>query len=671
MIKGKRDDELVGLVLRLARTPHAEATARGQPPRGPPSRGAILYPPPDLVGLSLSHQLGLPQDVVDRARNHRDLGPAAEKHVLDAIQEYEAAIAKIKDEISALDLPKQWFTRDKLMEEMQPLQARLNACKRLLSLERRVPLDTMRKIFGYYLLPRRGPIIWVPGKNGEFDEAWCVGDDDEHAERGWFGGSNQRVKNHPGVLCLVCRHWRTIATSTPSLWSKIEFSAYQAGRDTQGSVGVPAPRVRGIWSWMDRISGQPWELTITLGENSGPPSMQEEVREYLPLPQVLRHSAVPQLKRLKISGTPTLLALTGLDKITIPEVTSAVIDRTAWSITIAGGGENSVEAALPYLPNLKHLTFNHLFCRVTDGLKSIPEQVPWSQLTHLALGGNLYVRHWRAVLRQCVKLQKGTFHLTGHFAYDVGEEREHVELRDLRELTTFRCSPFVEPLVNISLPSLETLRIYTWQSQPLVDFTNPSIFDSLTHLTLVSSGQVHGGYIISVVDRLPKLVELFFTMDHGLKEAYHFLTYGHEGKFKLRHLRTLGMHTWYSRETMDEDESFPFDALTSLVESRSQAVRENWFSPSTTNLAPLERFVLRLGATDRQMVLSSKVKESLKPFGSYGVNLTITVPWGSSRGDNPVSGRYYNEVWSRMLRRWPEEAGFDDMDRAGVCRFYP
>jgi len=582
--------------------------------------------------------------VVDNARNQRELSPSAEKHVLEAMQQYEATLPSIEEEISTLDLPKQWFMRNELKKEVLLLQAKLNACRSLLSIKRRVPVEIMGEIFQYYLLPGRGFTIRSVGE-------------DEEDEDDWAAGSGRKITVTPVVLCLVCRHWNAIATATPFLWSKIKFSAYQTTKELWSPEVVLAPQVHGSWSWMDRVAAHPWELEIEI-KNFGSRSMQEEVRDGLPMLQVLKHPATPHLKRFKISGTPNSLAVTGLDEITLPVVTSAVINSTSRKAKTIQGGLNLVKTAIPYLPNLTHLTFTHLFSLMTGGPKCLPEQVPWSQLTHLVLGENLFLKEWRAVLRQCFKLQKGTFHLTDYMEDDVQERQELVELTDLRELTTFRSSPFEEPLVDISLSSLERLQIYTAWSNPVVDFTSPSMFDNLTHLTLVSCLEVHGEDIINIVDRLPTLVELFFAVDCGLREVYQVLTYGHEGKFRLRHLRALGMHTRYAR---NGGVHFPFDALTSLVESRTQAVRENRFSPSCSNLAPLEHLVLRLGVPNEEDVLAPKVKESLGKFASYGIKMTVTVPWSSTRSRNPAAGLHH-EVWSWVLKQWPDGLVLDDMD---------
>ena len=586
--------------------------------------------------------------------------------MLDAIQEYKTTIASIEKEISALELPKQWFTRQELMKEVALLQTKVKACRSLLSVKRRMPWETMGQIFEYYLLPGGGSAVRRVGDDREGEDGQEEDEDDRSTV------SDSEVKNNPGVLCLVCRHWKAIATATPSLWSKIRFSAHQTTKESRSAAVVLSPQIRGIWSWMERVSAHPWELTINIEGNSGSWSMLEKVRDGVPLRQVLKRPATLHLKRFRIKGTAHSLAANGLTEMTFPEVTSAVIHSTTWYLRTADGSERLNKAAIPNLPNLTHLTFHHFRSLATDGPKSIQEQVPWSRLTHLAVGGDLDLRYWRVLFKQCVKLQKGTFALTGYIEEeDVTDEQNLIELPDLRELTTLVSSPFEEPLINMTLPSLQRLQIYTVWSQPLVDFTNPSIFANLTHLTMVSCCDLSGQYIISIVDRLPTLVELFFTMDHGLKEAYHFLTYGHEGRFKLRHLKALGMHTWYERGAGDEGVVFPFDALTSLVESRTQAVKEKRFSTSSGKLAPLEHLVLRLGVADEEDVLTPKVRESLEQFAPYGMRMTITTPCGSSRHDNSFSGNYYERTWSRVLEQWPDELRLDAIDGAWEYSLYP
>lgn len=590
-------------------------------------------------------QLGLPDEIVTISQTHRDLPPRARARVELAITEYEDEISSIRMRIADLELPKEWYTRQDLYQEEADVKRKLQACRSLLSIMRRIPFETMGEIFEYYLTSG-GKGDSIPRENDDQDS-----DEDENSE----DDGPERTPS-PGLLCLVCKHWKVVATTTPSLWSNIHVRAQEQ------KVGeyphVKSAYVRGILSWMDRVTSHPWSLTVQATRHRNAAARDESS---VPLSQLLNRPASLHLRRLQIEANQFSV---GLGEMTFPRVTSVVIN--------CDHGDERADPPLPDLPSMPALK-KAVFCCI---LKTayIPIHIPWSQLTHLVLARMVEIPQWRAIFKLCTALQQGCFHLVDADAESdiVYPEPAEVTLPDLTDLTFLYMSPFMEPLHGVSVPSLTKLQLLTGWATPAWDTLHPDLFQNLTHLSLINSSWAEADHLISILQTVPRLTELFFPLAIGLEEVFNFLTFGHEGKFNLRCLRALGIHVDMERvrEPVDDNEGaggggdnidpederlpFPFQALTSFISSRTQAVQRGDFTNRPHSLTPLQQLVLRVDMYNEwayKMVL--KLREEVAPFDKYGLKTLVfkdDASWGTDFGSWIVQHRHWDEGFIDVIR---------------------
>ncbi|RXW20498.1 hypothetical protein EST38_g5350 [Candolleomyces aberdarensis] len=605
------------------------------------------------------HELGLPDEIVSIAQSHRDLPPRGRSRVELAITEYEEEISSLHTRIANLELPKEWYTRQELYQDVWDVDRKLQACRSLLSVMRRIPFETMAEIFEYYLAPGGKGRSIMKEKDDEEGDDEDEDDEDEDDEDG-----PGRTPS-PGLLCRVCRYWKAVATTTPSLWSNIHIRAQE--QKVGGYPLVKSTHVRGILSWMDRVTSHPWSLTVQATRHRGAFARDGSA---VPLSQLLNRPASLHLRRLQIDANQFSV---GLGQITFPRVTSVVVD--------CDHGDDRDDPQLPDLPSMPALTKAVLCCVLRTSY--ILPHIPWSQLTHLFLGRAVEIPQWRAIFKLCTALQQGCFHIMDvHPDSDIMySEPAQVTLPDLTDLTFLYMSPFMEPLNGVSLPSLSKLQLFTGWAEPSWDFLNPDLFQNLTHLSLVNCSWAEHDTLIPILKTVPQLAELFFSLTIGFEVVFNFLAFGHEGKFNLRSLRALGIHMDMERvlepvdgeggrgteaeESADESTPFPFQALTNFISSRTQAVQRGDFANRPHSLTLLQKLVLRVDTADWADKMVLKLREEVVPYDKYGLRTLVFGPQ-----DNTSTWGTDFTHWLMQHRHWDE--GFIDIIR-GVEQYslYP
>ncbi|KAJ2913415.1 hypothetical protein MD484_g6998, partial [Candolleomyces efflorescens] len=581
------------------------------------------------------HELGLPDEIVAIAQAHRDLPPRARSRVELAITEYEREFSSLRTRIVNLELPKEWYTRQELYQDEAHVKRQLQACRSLLSVMRRIPFETMAEIFAYYLSPGgKGRL------NVQEDE-----DEDEHEE----DYDRPDPTPSPGLLCLVCRYWKVAATTTPSLWSNIHVRAQE--QEAGEYPLVKSAHVRGILSWMDRVTSHPWSLTVQANRYRGAAARDSAV----PLSQLLNRPASLHLQRFRIEANQFAL---GLGQTTFPRVTSVIIDC-----------DYSYERGEPQLPDLPSMPA--LTKAVFNGILKpsyLAPHIPWSQLTHLFLGRGVEIPQWRAIFKLCTALQQGCFHLLDSDSDSdvVYPEPAEVTLPDLEDLTFLYMSPFIQPLHGVSAPTLSKLQLFTGWAEPTWDFLNPHLFQNLTHLSLINCSWAEHDTLIPIFKTVPLLTELFFSLTVGFSKVFKFLTFGYKGKLHLRSLRALGIHMDMERilepgEAVSEDDAervpFPFDSLVTFISSRTQSVHRDDF-PHASRLTTLQSLVLRVNpdSVDWAPKLAEKLREEAAPYEKYGLQTKVfgqrsnASTWGTDFTHSFMLHRHWDEGFMDIIR---------------------
>ncbi|KAF6741752.1 hypothetical protein DFP72DRAFT_941525 [Ephemerocybe angulata] len=605
------------------------------------------------------HELGLSDDIVTIARTHRDLPQHAREQVEAACLSYEEEVAALETQIDNLELPKEWFTRIPLRGQLAAAKERLNACRGLLSVKRRIPFETMAEIFECYLLP---------------DSQDAISEERRPRLQSELVRPPSR-KRAAGTLCLVCRYWKTIAMATPSLWSNMFIKA----REHRGGDPplVRASKVRGFLSWMDRVASHPWSLSVQ-AKTTG---MGRTGSTAVPLSQLLHRPAALHLQRLTVDCDQFGV---GMGELTFPRLTSIVV----W--TWRTGGHNHPHPKFPDLPSMPALTQAVLDSVIPRNTLPM-DVIPWGQLTHLYLGV-IDNRQWKAIMKLCQALQRGAFNL--RLCHDIDELPGYPEskgpavLEHLKELTFSGMVPFGRdgvPMDGLSFPALEKIRLFSSYHELRWEFANAhNIFGALTHLTILVEAWVEGDVVVKALNTVPQLRELYVKICEKYEDLFEYLTYGRDidgargGRFRMRHLKALGIAfktPWYrpvapgETEYVDNTRPFPYAHIQDLVTSRTLAVRRGDFaSVTSTHLQELENLVLAVDGEAWGPAIEERLKEIVGPYTrqSGDPQLLAVVTGAEERAFNMIS------VDPMELCRWNHwDDGFmdavDNLDDFLLC----
>ncbi|KAF5336866.1 hypothetical protein D9611_002954 [Ephemerocybe angulata] len=475
------------------------------------------------------YELGLPLDIVELAKEC----PTFPSDATEGISVYIRGL-----EWQSICLQR-YTGRQELLGRKVEVREKIQACRGLLSGIRHIPTEILGEIFEWLVLPGQGPTIRKQGK------------EDVPAGSLVVSGSIFR----PETLRLVSRHWKDAADSTPTIWSNVTIKAVQKSWDNIPRLEDPTHEPSFL-ARVNRLTSLPWSLTVLCPVRSTPTAeerreecMTGEIKGTLLLP-LLRGPAFDRLERFMISlGDNSFWVL---NEFSFPNVTSAVIHcpRFGWG----PDDEEKTTGYLPILPKLRDLVLDGEFLYEFD---DIPTTIPWAQLTHLFLGNQLTNDQWKALFKLCVSLQRGCFKLSGYISEGGNQysQPETAVFPHLTELAFLDGSPFVEPLGDISMPSLTKLQIIThYKSITVWDFDHRDL-RNLTHLTLMSDTAVNGIDLRFILKTLPGLRELFFRIGESFEALFRFLTV-EDGRCNLPFLEAVGMSVRpVSYEPTDYEES--------------------------------------------------------------------------------------------------------------------
>ncbi|KAJ6584012.1 hypothetical protein DFH09DRAFT_1144043 [Mycena vulgaris] len=338
-----------------------------------------------------------------------------------------ALLVEPLDELARVDA--QLEEMDVLIRELKTkraaLEVEIDAHKALMAPLRRIPNDVLGEIF-VACLPTAHNALIDPGEA-------------------------------PLILGRICKHWRSVAYSTPTLWSSLHIPPL-----TQEWVWPHVPKVpvarsverkleEVVAAWLDRAAACPLSIFFSRFPNhllESPDAVDRVI------------GASRRIRNLHIWGTcigpvRPLLLLRGED---LPCLES---------IAIKCGPD--ADHPLPFwdgvavfdAPNLRRISFN----AHADALK-LP--LPWVQLTELNLEcsieyhppnqgqGGLDLNGAQEVLRRCPNLVRCCLHITNSNSFTPGPI---ITLPHLTTLTLYQSFPSVQLLGCLILPNLRYLGV--------------------------------------------------------------------------------------------------------------------------------------------------------------------------------------------------------------------
>ncbi|KAF7364849.1 hypothetical protein MVEN_00355200 [Mycena venus] len=245
------------------------------------------------------------------------------------------------DELAKLDaqIEEMEITLSLLKEKRASLQAPIDAHRALISPMRHVPLDVLQEIF-FSCLPTEHNALIDPAEA-------------------------------PLLLGQICSHWRSVAYSTPRIWSSLHIPSFDSrSHSVPSAIFVILGRI--VERWLKRSGNCSLSISLSSGINSSLDFWSEDHPILSPLLQVRQ-----RLRHLELSAdTQSLRQLLRLGPKDLPILKTIRIQASGDPLF---DGNLEATNALQ-LPTLEDISLS--FSATSDPL-SLP--LNWSQLTGLSL----------------------------------------------------------------------------------------------------------------------------------------------------------------------------------------------------------------------------------------------------------------------------------------------
>jgi hypothetical protein len=237
----------------------------------------------------------------------------------------------------------------------------------------------------------------------------------------------------PTFLTHICRTWREIAVSAPSLWRAISLSF-----DFDNISFKQQARISNLW--LKRSRGCPLSIQI---DGAGDGTYTADISELLK--SVVRHRTRCQSLKLQVSPSQLRAIEGSMPFLRHLDLVLGVDAMFAMKMTSVALGE---------LPLLRSVALNDIAAsRVI---------LPWAQLTSLLLGG-VYLRECVPIFRQSSNL----LHCKLHLFYSVDDSSvnithlrlESLVLYDPRALDNAKYQPPSQYLESFNTPALRSLHV--------------------------------------------------------------------------------------------------------------------------------------------------------------------------------------------------------------------
>ena len=363
-------------------------------------------------------------------------------------EQIKHTINTMSSEIAALEME-----MARIMDLYEPLKRKRDmlleqTCshRRLLFLERQLPVEILREIF-LFSLPNN-PDSWMM-------QYEC-----------------------PLLLTRVCSRWRQVALSTTQLWSTIHVVVPEDSPSPSKKFLCAAQRqATAIKTWLSWAGASPLNITFEDCKNQATEAFFTNSASFVSIIE-----ASPFWKEFSIVlGTHSTHFIADLKATELPLLERLNISqphRSTFSLSHSG---------IWRAPNLRRLSID-----VNDGFTSL--NCKWSGLTHLTIRNpsQLSFTTLLNILGQCLRLR--SFHLE---AIKLLEQLEgevntiacrEITLSDLQDVTfklgLFDINPF---LASLRLPSLESLSFHSeWELTPITQFL-PSLSQSVKTIQSIST----------------------------------------------------------------------------------------------------------------------------------------------------------------------------------------
>ncbi|KAJ6584009.1 hypothetical protein DFH09DRAFT_1028880 [Mycena vulgaris] len=336
------------------------------------------------------------------------------------LDQLRALLAEPLDELARIDA--RINELDVLLHQLKTRRESLNAeiepYKALISPLRRIPQDILQEIF-FACLPTAHNALIDPGEA-------------------------------PLLLGRICRHWRSVAYSTPMLWSSLHIPVLSP---TWSSIpqNIEHELERVVATWLDRSAACP--LSISLFRSP------YNVAANLVLPSTVSHliRVAPRLRHLSICvHTSEMQQLLLFDAKDLPCLESVHIQSPS-DLT-----EGWDEALILQIPSLRQISLH-----ITADALTLP--LRWSELTDLSLEcfrdwnngsngnpGGLDQNGAQELLRRCPNLARCQLRATKHVPFIADSTITLPYLDALILLDAFDSAQFLQALV---LPKLNYLGV--------------------------------------------------------------------------------------------------------------------------------------------------------------------------------------------------------------------
>lgn len=408
--------------------------------------------------------------------------------------------------------------RETLFNAEHIARFRAMACYSAGAAWRKVPLEVWDMIFGFHLESSRQQGR-VSGSNASPAETPVLSNSIDNQD--WSAMSA------PCSILRVCKWWRAAALSTPTVWSSVAIPLVVKGSIVGYIPFIPTQLANDIVPRLNRVANNPIPWSLTLSARGGLLGALEPITG-LPFSSVLTssHPAIHTIQHLKVDTFSFNIAFCGLGS-AFPLVSSLVL---GWFDKRRNPSVHYLGASPQFIGLRKAVLHNAIDMYAA----SLPQAIPWSQLTHLLVQNWLPWERMRALLMLCTSLCEACFlaeefnpeHMiiTPTQAWHHTTPNVIISQQHLRALTIIcRGEISSSAFTDLAFPVLTKMRIFC------DSFTNgdsTSLFSSplpvLTHLALVLReteryggpvADVSSGRIATILDACPSLVHLVLATE--------------------------------------------------------------------------------------------------------------------------------------------------------------
>ncbi|KAJ7243748.1 hypothetical protein C8J57DRAFT_1556377, partial [Mycena rebaudengoi] len=302
------------------------------------------------------------------------------------------------------------------------------------------------------------------------------------------------AKDAPLLLTQVCRRWRTIALSTPLLWSTVTVALLLSSTPTAGAQNM-------LEMWLERGANCPLSVSLIpdSGNDRSPNALFVQIRETSHRWREL-HVARPIFDWAILFHRDTVWNL--------PELVKLSLLLPGGVRPPSGFSRNDV-SNLTDLPSLREVYLG--------GFSPLTIRLPWSQLTTIH-ADNLYPSECLVTLAHSTQLVSGTFSLwSSVFHATVPDPFPPLSHLKSLSITGDRCVELLEHLTLSALPAFSIC------FEPGSDFGPLNRFlaraSALTELSLRCPGAAALGPLISALEAHPALHAVSLSLDIGITNS--------------------------------------------------------------------------------------------------------------------------------------------------------